>query len=73
MNIALTDKYNVGGQMKTVNIPDETFEFLAYLARQNVTLPAVLVEYLKWSYTIEEIKRHLHAVNDACIETREKK
>lgn len=61
------------GKMKTINIPDETFEFLAYLARQNVTLPAVLVEYLKWSYTKEEIKRHLHTLNDACIEAREKK
>lgn len=59
--------------MKTIDIQDETFEFLAYLARQNVTLPAVLVEYLKWSYTREEIKRHLHNLNDACILTREKK
>ena len=59
--------------MKTVNIPDETFEFLAYLARQDVMLPAVLVEYLKWSYTIVEIKRHLHVLNDACILAREKK
>lgn len=59
--------------MKTIGFPDETFEFLAYLARQDVTLPAVLVEYLKWNYTQEEIKHHLHTLNDACTETREKK
>jgi hypothetical protein len=60
-------------KIKTISIPDETFEFLAYLARQDVTLPAVLVEHPKWSQTKEEIKRHLDALNDACIETREKK
>jgi hypothetical protein len=55
--------------MKIIKIPDETFEFLAYVARQDVTLPSVLVDYLKWNhYTKEEIKAHLHALNDACNE-----
>jgi hypothetical protein len=53
--------------MKTIKIPDETFEFLVYVARQDVTLPPLLVDYLKWDrYTKEEIKAHLHALNDAC-------
>jgi len=57
--------------MKTIKIPDETFEFLAYLARQNVTLPSVLADYLQWNrYTKEEIKTYLHTLNDACIEAR---
>jgi len=57
--------------MKTIKIPDETFEFLAYFARQNVTLPSVLADYLKWNrYTTEEIKTYLHALNDACIKAR---
>jgi len=57
--------------MKTIKIPDETFEFLAYFARQNVTLPAVLADYLEWNrYTKEEIKTYLHALNDACIKAR---
>ena len=59
--------------MKTVRISDETFEFLAYIARQDVTLPALLVDYLKYScYTKDEIKAHLDALNDACNETRDK-
>jgi hypothetical protein len=53
--------------MKTIKIPDETFAFLAYTARQDVTLPALLVDYLKWDrYTKAEIKAHLDALNDAC-------
>jgi len=57
--------------MKTIEISDETFEFLAYLARQDVTLPAVLADYLKWDrYTKEEIKAHLHALDNACIKAR---
>jgi hypothetical protein len=59
------------GMKKTIEISDETFEFLAYLARQDVTLPAVLADYLKWDrYTREEIKAHLHALNNACIKAR---
>jgi hypothetical protein len=53
--------------MKTIKIPDETFEFLEYVARQDVTLPSLLGDYLKWDrFTKEEIKIHLHALNDAC-------
>jgi hypothetical protein len=58
--------------VKVLEIPDETFEFLAYLARQNATLPAVLADYLAWNrYTKEEIKAHLHVLNDACIKARQ--
>ena len=58
--------------MKTLHISDETFEFLDFLSRQNVTLPAMLAEYLKWDrYTQEEIKNHLHILNEACIKARE--
>jgi len=54
--------------MKSVKIPDETFEFLAWLVRQDVTLPNVRVDYLKWDrYTKEEIRDHLHVLNDECI------
>jgi len=59
------------GMKKTIEISDETFEFLAYLARQDVTLPAVLADYLKWDrYTREEIRAHLHALDNACIKVR---
>jgi len=55
--------------MKAIRIGDATFEFLAWLVRQDVTLPAVLVDYLKWNrYTQQEIKVHLQALNNACIE-----
>ena len=33
--------------LKTIKLPNETFEFLAWLVRQDVTLPNVIVEYLK--------------------------
>lgn len=57
--------------MRTLTLDDETFGFLAWLIKQDVTLPAVLVEYLKWNrYTRDEVKRHLHALNDACIEAQ---
>lgn len=53
---------------RAIKIPEKTFEFLTYLARQDVTLPAVLVHYLKWNrYTSEEIKEHFQALNCACI------
>ena len=59
--------------MKTIKIPDETFEFLAWLVRQDVTLPAVMADYLKWDrYTKEENQAHLHVFNDACIKCRER-
>ena len=55
--------------MKTIRITDETVKFLAWLVRQDVTLPAVMVDYLKWNkYSKEEIKTHLLALNMACIE-----
>ena len=59
--------------MKTIKIPDETFEFLAWLVRQDVTLPAVMADYLKWDKaTKEEIRDHFHVFNDACIKCRER-
>ena len=55
--------------MRPVEIEDEAFHFLAWLVRQDVTLPAVMVHYLKWNhYTKKEIKSHLLALNMACIE-----
>ena len=55
--------------MKTLRTSDETFKFLAWLVRQDVTLPAVMTDYLKWNnYSKEEIKNHLLALNMACIE-----
>jgi len=57
--------------MKTIKIADETLEFLAWLVRQDVTIPSVIIDYLKWNrYTREEIKAHLHALNSACIEAQ---
>jgi len=48
---------------KTIEIPVKTIEFLRYLAKQNVTLPAAMVHHLKWDrYTIREIKDHLNAL-----------
>lgn len=59
--------------MKTLKIPDETFEFLAWLVRQDVTLPNVMADYLKWDmYTREQTKAHFHALHNACLEAREK-
>jgi len=59
--------------MKTINIPDDTFEFLAYLARQDVTLPALFVDYLKWDrYTKEQVKTHFKKLNEALQEARVK-
>jgi len=55
--------------MKTIRISNETFKFLAWLVRQDVTLPAVMVHYLKWNkYSKEEIKTYFLALNMACIE-----
>ena len=59
--------------MKSVKIPDETFEFLAWLVRQDVTLPNVMVDYLKWDrYTKEEIRAHFCVFNDVRIKCRER-
>ena len=55
--------------MKTIKAPNEAFQFLAWLVRQNVTLPAVMVHHLKWNnYSQQEIKKHLLDLNMACIE-----
>ena len=55
--------------LRTIKAPNETVKFLAWLVRQDVTLPAVMVEYLKWNhYSKEEIKNHLLTLNMACIE-----
>jgi len=55
--------------LKRIEIEDETFRFLAWLVRQDVTLPAVMVHYLKWNrYTKKEIKQHFLALHMACIE-----
>ncbi|MHC3129402.1 MAG: hypothetical protein IBV52_04925 [Candidatus Bathyarchaeota archaeon] len=57
--------------MKRIEIEDETLRFLAWLVRQDVTLPSVMVHYLKWNrYTKKEIKKHLLALNMACLEAQ---
>ena len=61
-------------KMKIIKSPDETFQFLAWLVRQDITLPNVIVDYLKWNrYTREQLKAHLDALNEACIESAEEK
>ena len=55
--------------LRTIKAPNETIKFLAWLVRQDVTLPSVMVDYLKWNhYTKQEIKNHFLALNMACIE-----
>jgi hypothetical protein len=57
--------------LKTIEIEDETLRFLAWLVRQDVTLPSVMVDYLKWNrYTKKEIEQHLQALNMVCIEAQ---
>jgi len=57
--------------LKQVEIEDEAFRFLAWLVRQDVTLPSIMSDYLKWNlYTKKEIKSHLLALNMACIEAQ---
>ena len=74
----LRSQYNLAGLenlglrkgciLRSVEIEDEAFRFLAWLVRQDVTLPAVMVHYLKWNnYSEQEIKNHLLALNMACI------
>ena len=59
--------------MKVIKIQDETFEFLAYLARQDITLPGLFVDYLKWDrYTKEQIKTHFEKLNEAVAKARVK-
>lgn len=58
--------------MRTIRLSNETFEFLAWLVRQDVTLPSVITDYLKWdTYSKEQIKAHFLALHNACIESRE--
>jgi hypothetical protein len=60
--------------VKIVRLPDETVEFLSWLVRQDVTLPSVITEYLKWDeYTMEQIKAHFETLHNACVESREDK
>jgi len=60
-----------GYMLKSVEIEDEAFRFLAWLVRQDVTLPSIMSDYLKWNqYTKQEIKNHLLALNMACIEAQ---
>ena len=55
--------------LKTIKAPKETIKFLSWLVRQDVTLPSVMVDYLKWNlYSKKEIKDHLLALHMACIE-----
>jgi hypothetical protein len=55
--------------MKTIKVSDETFNFLVYLAKQNVTLPQLLFDYLKWTdFTKEEIKQCLDELSQACYD-----
>ena len=77
----LRSQYNLAGLenlgirkgciMRPVEIEDEAFHFLAWLVRQDVTLPSIMSDYLKWNnYTQQEIKSHLLALNMACIEAQ---
>jgi hypothetical protein len=60
--------------VKILRLPDETFEFLLWLVRQDVTLPSVIADYLKWDgCTKEQIKAHLENLHNACIKSREDK
>ena len=55
--------------MKTIKTPDETFRFLAWLVKQDVTLPGVLVDHLKWNhFSKQEVKAHLRNLHNACID-----
>jgi hypothetical protein len=57
--------------LKRIEIEDETFRFLAWFVRQDVTLPSIMSDYLKWNhYTKQEIQNHLLALNMACIEAQ---
>jgi len=59
--------------MINIKVTEEAFEFLAYLARQDITLPALLVDYLKWDYSTGQIKGLLNILDSACIEARSTK
>jgi hypothetical protein len=61
-------------KVKILRLPDETFEFLSWLVRQDVTLPSVITDYLKWdAYTREQIKAHFETLHSACVESHEDK
>ena len=58
--------------MRTIRLKNEAFEFLAWLVRQDVTLPSVITDYLKWDrYSKEQIKDYFLALHNACIESHE--
>lgn len=58
--------------MRDIRIPEDTLQFLLWLVKQDVTLPHVIVDYLKWEeYTKREIKEHLHNLTDACYQSQE--
>jgi hypothetical protein len=60
--------------MKTIRLTNETSEFLEWLVRQDVTLPSVITDYLRWDkYSKEQITAHFRALYNACIESHEDK
>ena len=59
--------------MINIKVTEEAFEFLAYLVRQDVTLPALLADHLKWDYSREQIKEFLNIIDSACNEARSNK
>ena len=61
------------GGLKIIKIPSETLKFLGWLVKQDVTLPGLIVDYLKWeNFSKEEIKRHFHVLHRAYIEIENK-
>ncbi|MFW6110612.1 MAG: hypothetical protein ACOC6H_01090 [Thermoproteota archaeon] len=58
--------------MKTLQIPDDTLQFLLWLVKQDVTLPHIIVDYLQWEdYTKQDIKEHLHNLIEACYQAQQ--
>jgi uncharacterized lipoprotein YddW (UPF0748 family) len=52
--------------VKNIRLTDKTCEFLNILAQQNVTLPELFVNKLKWTrWTKEEITAFLDEINEA--------
>ena len=57
--------------IETIKIPAKTFEFLYWLAKQDVTLPATLTHHLKWDrYPEKEIQNHLNILSHAIRESK---
>jgi len=58
-------------KLKSVILSDEAHEFILWFAKQDVTLPALFVDHLKWKrYKKDEIKRHFKEIIDACSEAK---